>query len=157
MSEESSKSVLIQAEISGYEGPAVNLLAALDTASGFLVIDAELPVGERVAGAMIVTNDPRAERDQLFTEEALQDAIRNFFRLTSLELVDMEPATAQHNPRNSIEAQGVDERGTRYRLMPGIRNGAIATLALVHAANAAYNFEAMNDFGADLVEMFATI
>lgn len=149
---------LIQAEVNGYQGNTANLLAALDMETGLVIVDAELTVGKRIPGAHVVSNDPRIQhRDTLFTEEQLQEAIRLYFRADASGLLILQPETAAHSPKNAIEALGVEERGTRYRLSPDIRNGAVAVLALAHAADSLYNAENANSFASRIAAMFLTI
>ncbi len=150
--------VLIQAEVSGYQGKSANLLGALDTDSGLLVVAKELFTGERKDGAVVVSNDPRAERrDSLFTEDKLQDAIRMYFRTTSNELVDLHATVSKHDPRHKIQMDGVGENGTKYVLSPDVTNGAVAVLAMVEAACKTYTVQAASDFSDELASLFLSI
>lgn len=150
--------VLLQAEISGYQGRVANLLGALDTDSGMLIVAKELPLGERHAGATMISNDPRAERrDALFSEDRLQDAIRLYFRATATEMVQLHAGATKHDPRHKIQTDGVGEHGTKYLLSPDVGNGHIAVLALIDAANNTYNAQAASDFSAELANLFLSI
>lgn len=151
-------SVRIQAEITGYQGKAVSLLGALDTESGLFIVAKELQVGDRPEGAIVVSNDPRSERrDSLFCEEKMQDAIRLFFRAQATGMVELLASMSKHDPAHRIEAGGLDEHGTKYRLSPDVSNGNVAVLALIHAADNAYKAQSVSDFSAELAEMFISI
>lgn len=150
--------VHIQAEISGYQGPAVNLLGALDTDSGLLIVARTLPLGDRAPEALVSSNDPRTDgRDTLFDEDRLQDAIHNFFRAKSTGMVELLPAVNRYDPSNRIENNGIDEHGTKYRLHPDITNGDIAVLAMIDAAHRAYGTEAVADFASEMADLFMSI
>lgn len=150
--------VLIQAEISGYQGRAANLLGALDTDSGMLVIARELALGEHKDGAIIISNDPRAERrDGLFSEDKLQDAIRLYFRLSATEMVELHDSMSKHNPAHKIQNDGVGEKGTKYLLSPEVTNGNVAVLALIEAADKTHKAQAASDFSGELASLFMSI
>jgi hypothetical protein len=153
-----SEAIRVQAEITGYKGPAVNLMGALDPASGLLVVARELKLGERIDGVIVTSNDPRSERrDRLFTEDDLQEAIRLFFRSQSTGMIELLPNVAKHEPAHRIENDGIGENGTKYRLNPDITNGAIAVLALVALADGTFKAQSATDFCNDLADMFASI
>lgn len=150
--------VKLQAEISGYQGKAVNLLGALDTDSGLFIISKEMPAGERVEGATVISNDPRAERrDCLFTEDRLQDAIRLYFRASATEMIELLDTVAKHNPAHKIQSDGVGENGTKYSLSPEVTNGNVAVLALLDAADVTYKAQSATDFSSELADLFLSI
>lgn len=150
--------VLIQAEVSGYQGRATNLLGALDTDSGMLIVVKELSVGERTANAIVISNDPRTERrDGLFTEDKLQDAIRLFFRATATEMVELHESMSKHNPAHKIQRDGIGENGTKYQLAPEVTNGNVAVLALIEAADKTYKAQSASDFSGELASLFLSI
>jgi hypothetical protein len=152
-----SELVTMQAEIVGYHGQAVNLRAMLDTASGFIIVSDEMPPGERVSGALVVTNDPRGERDRLFTEEAFQDAIRQFYSAKHTGLLEIMSQVAKHDPQARIQTSGFNESGTRYELSTDTTNGNVAILALVNAANVTLKANDAMDMGAEMASMFLSI
>jgi hypothetical protein len=150
--------VRIQAEITGYGGSSANVLGALDMGSGLFIVAKELAYGERVEGAIAVSNDPRSEqRDSLFDEDKLQGAIRLFFRAKATAMIEMLPSVTKFDPSHKIEANGLDENGSKYRLSPDVSNGNMAVLALVDAADRAYKAQAATDFSDELAEFFLTI
>lgn len=150
--------VLIQAEVSGYQGRAANLLGALDTESGLLIVAKELAAGERTEGATVISNDPRAERrDGLFTEDRLTDAIRLYFRATATDMVELHEGMSKHDPAHKIQRDGVGEGGTKYQLSPEVTNGNVAVLALIEAADKTYKAQAASDFSGELASLFLSI
>jgi hypothetical protein len=150
--------IRIQSVATGYKGKAANLLGALDTDTGLLVVAREMPPGQVFEGATVVTNDPRSgDRDSLFTEEKLQDAIRLFFRAKANGTIEIMSALTKHDPDHFIEVQGIEERGSRYRLNPDFTNGNAAVLAMLESAHRAYLAQEVTDFSDELAEFFVTI
>ncbi|KVN83420.1 hypothetical protein [Burkholderia ubonensis] len=150
--------IALQAEITGYKGPAVNILAAVDGGTGLVIVSQEVAFGERSPGALIVCNDPRApSRDLLFDEGKLAGAIERYFRADSTGMVELLSAVQRHKPSNAIQATGLDASGTRYQLSPEITNGQIAVLAIVYAASNSLSIEDTAEFAQDMADMFMTI
>lgn len=150
--------VRIQAEITGYSGKAANVLGALDMDSGLFIVARELAPNERIEGAIVVSNDPRSERrDSLFDEDKLQNAIRLFFRAQATGMIELLPNVAKFDPSHKIEANGLDENGSKYRLAADVGNGNIAVLALMDAADRAYGAQAATDFSDELADLFMSI
>jgi hypothetical protein len=149
--------ITMQAEITGYGGQAVNLRAILDPASGFLIISDEMARGVRVPGALVVTNDPRGERDRLFSEEHFEDAIRQFFSAKHMGLLEIMSECAKHDPQARIQTAGFNESGTRYELSLDTTNGNVAILALCNAANITLKANDAMDMGAEMASMFLSI
>jgi hypothetical protein len=151
-----SKRIKIQAEIAGYFGPAVNLLGIVDVATGFMIVSKELTVGERVEDALVITNNTRSERDRLFVEADLQDAIRLFYSARTMSLLELLPTVQKHDPSSRINT-GMNDRGTRYELSPETTNGNVAVLAMVLATNASTTAESVNEMASEMAEMFLSI
>lgn len=147
----------IQAEISGYFGPPINLRALLDPASGYMIVSKELPPGERIGGALVVTNNSRGERDRLFTEDDLSDAIRQLYRAQAGKLLELLPAVTKHDPTHRLQVATMTENGTRYELSSETTNGNVAVLALVNAANLTLNASDATDMAAEMRDMFLSI
>jgi hypothetical protein len=147
----------MQAEIVGYFGHPVNLLAMLDPTSGYLIISDELTPGERLDGALVVTNDARSNRDRLFTEDDFQDAIRQFFSAKHTGVLEIMSAVSKHDPQARIQTAGFNESGTRYELSTDTTNGNVAILALVNAANITLKANDAMDMGSEMASMFMSI
>jgi hypothetical protein len=152
-----SELITMQAEIVGYFGAPVNIRAMLDSASGFLIVSDELPRGERVGGALVVTNDPRGERDRLFTEDDFQDAIRQFFSTKQMGFLEILAPCVKHDPQARLQVAGFNESGTRYELSPDTTNGNVAVLALVNAANLTLKANDAMSMGEEMAAMFLSI
>jgi hypothetical protein len=149
--------VHIQAEITGYAGQAVNLRAALDPASGYIMISKELPFGERIPGALVVTNNTRGERDRLFTEDDFSTAIRQYFSVQAMKLLELLSAVSKHDPQLKIQTAGFNEGGTRYELSTETTSGNVAVLAIINAAHLTQNANDAMDFAGEISDMFLSI
>lgn len=150
--------IRVQAIISGYQGQAVNLIGAMHTEKGLFIIAKEQALGERTDGALIVSNNARLDgRDRLFDEDKLQRAIRLYFSLKGQGLLELLPAVMKHDPGNRIEADGMNERGTRYRLSPEITNGSVAILAMLEAADLAQAADTTSETASDIVDMYDSL
>lgn len=134
----------IQATIIGYTGRACTILSAYDESDNTLVIAKHLGYGtKRFKESIIITNDPKIERDTLFCEESLQEAIESYFFMSNgvagdgrSQRLAFGDKAAQANPAQCIEKEGMNASGQRYRIAPEITNAQIATLATCWYANA---------------------
>lgn len=142
---------IMQAEIGGYFGKSVNLIAALDPDSGLVIVSKELTLGERVPGAPFVTNDRR------FTEDRFSDAIRHYFRAISTGLLELTPAVPKHDPKHKIETDSMNENGARYRLHPDTSNGNVAVLAIMEASNLSRSATGTSQAAMEMRDMFLSI
>jgi hypothetical protein len=129
--------ISIQSSIVGYSGKPCSLFSAYDEESKVLVVSVEADYRrERRDGCLIITNDPDIERDMLFSEEDMKEAISSFFSLQggmamdnkSNRLVFADKA-ARANPAQSIEKDGMDANGQKYRISENITCAQIAALA----------------------------
>jgi hypothetical protein len=127
----------IQASIVGYSGKPCTLFSAYDEDSQVLVVSVEADYRtQRRDGCMIITNNTDIDRDGLFTEDDLKDAINAFYGLhsgvandgQSSRLVFSDKA-ARANPGNSIEKDGIDSSGQKFRISESITCAQIAALA----------------------------
>lgn len=124
--------ILIRVNISGYKGAAASVFSAFDAQAGILSVARESPSIESDdrPGFLRISNqvtDPH--RDALFVEDELSDAIRAYFDLRGCGRLILSEALRRHDPSNRIESDGVDERGTKYRISQDITCGQIAVLA----------------------------
>lgn len=127
----------IQSSITGYGGQPCTLYSAYNQESKVLVVSVEAGYRtERRDGCTIIANDPQIDRDKLFTEEDLQDAIVAFFMLqggvagdnVSPRLV-FDDKAARSNPAHAIEKDGIDASGQRFRINANITSAQVAALA----------------------------
>lgn len=129
--------IAIQSTIVGYFGKPCTLFSAYDQDARVLVVSVEAAYrSARRDECMIITNDTNIERDLLFSEDELQDSIGSFFNMQggvasdgkSGRLVFADKA-ARANPSQSIEKDGMDKTGQRYRIAESISSAQIAALA----------------------------
>jgi len=127
----------IQATFTGYEGKPCSLFSAYDPDTHILVIGAEADYRtERRDGCIVLTNVPELPRDKLFTDADLLPAIAAFQALKNglaadgkASRVEFAPRAARANPEQSIERDGIDVNGPKYRVSPAVTCGQIAALA----------------------------
>lgn len=129
--------IQIQATFTGYGGKPCSLFSAYDTDSRVLVVGAEADYRtERRDGCIVLTNVPDITRDSLFTDADLAQAISAFYSMKggvaadgkSQRLAFADRAT-RANPENSIERDGIEASGPKYRIAEGVTCGQIAALA----------------------------
>lgn len=129
--------IQIQATFIGYGGSACSLFSALDPDTDMLVIGAQAEYRtQRRNGCIVLTNNPEIPRDSLFTEDDIKSAIAAFYALKagvakdnkSSRLVFSDRA-ARANPEQSIEKDGIDESGQKFRISESVTCSQIAALA----------------------------
>lgn len=137
--------IQIQATITGYGGRACSLFSAFDTDAKVLIVGAEAEYrAQRRENCIVLTNDPEIQRDSLFSDADLRNAISAFFSLKSGIAADGKSSriafserAARANPEQSIEKDGIDAGGQRFRVAEGVTCGQIAALATcLHALRA---------------------
>lgn len=137
--------IQIQATITGYGGRACSLFSAFDTDAKVLIVGAEAEYrAQRRENCIVLTNDPEIQRDSLFSDADLRNAIAAFFSLKSGVAADGKSSriafserAARSNPEQSIEKDGIDAGGPRFRVAEGVTCGQIAALATcLHALRA---------------------
>jgi hypothetical protein len=129
--------IQIQATFTGYGGRPCSLFSAYDPEARVLAVGAEADYRtERRSGCVVLTNIPDIPRDGLFSDAELLASIRAFYALKagvaadgkSPRLVFGERA-ARANPEQSIERDGIDASGPKYRISEGVTCGQVAALA----------------------------
>lgn len=137
--------IQIQATITGYGGRACSLFSAFDTDAKVLIVGAEAEYRtQRRDNCIVLTNDPEIQRDSLFSDADLRNAISAFFSMKSGVAADGKSSriafserAARANPEQSIEKDGIDAGGPRFRIAEGVTCGQIAALATcLHALRA---------------------
>jgi len=127
----------IQATFTGYGGKACTLFSAYDSDAKMLIVGAEAAYRtDRRDGCIVLTNDSGLSRDSLFTDEDLKDAISAFFALKSGIAADGKSSriafgarASRANPEQSIEKDGIDASGPRFRISEGVTCAQVAALA----------------------------
>lgn len=129
--------IQIQATFSGYGGRPCSLFSAYDTRTRVLAVGVEADYrAERRDGCIVVTNEPDIARDSLFKDSDLMPAIAAFYALKagvaadglSARLVFADRAV-RANPEQSVEQDGIDVNGPRYRIAGDVTCAQIAALA----------------------------
>ncbi len=129
--------IQIQATFTGYGGRPCSLFSAYDPKARMLVVGAEADYRrERREGCIVLTNDKDIPRDGLFTDDDLHRAISAFYALKSGIAADGKSSrlafadrAARANPEQTIDQDGIDARGPKYRIAEGVTCGQIAALA----------------------------
>lgn len=127
----------IQATIISFLNKPSTVFGVYDTKGKVLVISIETSYRrERRDNCIVITNDNTIDRDILFDEEKMGQSVEAFYALkggiatdsASSRLVFAEKAM-RANPTDSVEKDGIDNHGQKYRFSPDITNPKVATLA----------------------------
>ena len=131
--------VKIQSTFIGYSGAPCTLFSLYEDESGVLVISVQADYKtERRDDCVIITNDSRIDRDVLFNDDSIGKAIDSYYLLkagmsfdgSSSRLTFSDSGRASMaNPESSIEKDGIDMNGPRYRISEGVTCGQMAALA----------------------------
>jgi hypothetical protein len=126
-------SVLIQANIRGYQGEPVTLLSLFKPDSGMLRIQKLVNLqGRAKEGIVMVSNILTESYDLAFEESNLESSISWLFEMKNTNEFHCAVPTA--DPTAAIELDVIDSKGRNYRLSPTIGNAQIAALATVFYA-----------------------
>ncbi|SEN69711.1 hypothetical protein [Nitrosomonas marina] len=137
--------IKIQSTFSGYNGGACTLFSLLDTDTNVLAISVQAEYRkERREDCVVITNELDIDRDKLFTDDDIKDAISAFYALQQGVASDgkdtrltFSDRAARANPASSIEKDGIDVNGPRYRISENVTCGQMAALATcLHAIKA---------------------
>jgi len=129
--------IAIQTTIAGYFGKPCTLFSAYDEEARVLVLSVETDYRrDKRDGCMVLTNDTSIERDGLFSEDNLQQSITAFFTMQGGVATDGKTSrlvfadkAARANPSQSIEKDGMDSNGQKFRISESITSAQIAALA----------------------------
>lgn len=129
--------IQIQATFIGYSGKACSLFSALDPDTDILVIGAEAEYRtQRREGCIVITNNRDIPRDSFFSEDDIKEAISSYYTLKAGVAVDNKSSrlvfserAVRANPEQSIEKDGIDENGIKFRISESISCGQMAALA----------------------------
>ncbi|SEN72092.1 hypothetical protein [Nitrosomonas marina] len=137
--------IKIQSTFSGYGGGACTLFSLYDTDTNVLAIGVQAEFRkERRKDCIVITNDPDIDRDRLFTDDDIKAAISAFYALQQGvasngkgSRLGFSETAARSNPTSSIEKDGIDVNGPRYRISENVTCGQMAALATcLHAIKA---------------------
>jgi len=129
----------IQSTFVGYGGSSCSLFSLYDNENGLLVFSVQAEYrAERRDGCAVITNDPRIDRDRLFADDDIKVSLSAYYQLKSGVSVDGKSArltysdsgrAAMANPESSIEKDGIDVGGPRFRIADSVTCGQMAALA----------------------------
>lgn len=98
--------------IAGYSGPAITLVCAYDQRDDVLIVAEEGPLVEvRREGFGMVTNLDLSAIDLRFDDARIRDSIRDYFRRSSQDTIDLIDKLARHSPDNAVTNDGFDDHG----------------------------------------------
>lgn len=142
------EAVKMRINVAGYLGNAVSMMCAFDAATDVLLVAraGEYEAGDRAGFLRITTQDKDAFYDAIFPEEEMREAITAYFGLDSLNLINLTDSVRQHEPKNRIERNGIDDHGPVYRINPEITNGQIAVLIASYYAKRQRNVASVGAF-----------
>lgn len=126
----------VQATITGFKGQACTLFSVYDPDTRVLAISVETKYrAERRDNTIVISNDD-VPRDEQFTDAKMIEAIRAFYSLKTgvasdgqSSLIVFGERAQRANPDMSVESDGVDSNGPKYRVADTITNAQVAALA----------------------------
>ncbi len=156
-------STKIQSTFIGYGGKPCTLFSLLDSETNILVVSAEGEYRkERRDGCVVITNDKGIPRDRLFADDDIKDAINAFYSLKNGIAVDGKSSrlafserAQRANPESSIEKDGIDQSGPRYRIAENITCAQMATLATCLHAMKSSSIESALDMADELTRLLS--
>lgn len=127
--------IKIQTTIIGFDNKPVTVFSAYDPDSKIMVVSRiEAYQLKRKPEFMVITNDSNLDRDSLFSESDLKPAINAYFSMRGGVSSDGKSARIVYSDKAiratpSIETDGYDESGVKYRISDGVTCSQIAVLA----------------------------
>lgn len=153
--------IKIQCSIIGFDNHPATVFSVYEPESKVLAVARiEAYQRKRQKGFMVITNDTGIDRDSLFTEQDLKPAINAYFSMIGGVAIDGKSSRLKFSDTAvrstpTIEKDGVDESGTKYRISEGVTCSQIAVLATslycgtrAESIESALNF--MDDLAVDL-------
>jgi hypothetical protein len=156
---EEKKAQMMRVNVAGFGGQPQSLYASLDIKSGILVVAiARDREDDRKPGFLHVTNiTSDSVRDLLVTEAHLAKAINDYFRMSSLGLLQVREKALLADPRSRIERDKIEPTGIKYRINPDATNAQVALLYACYAADRQTEVEAARRFSRDVHHVITTI
>jgi hypothetical protein len=115
----------------GYIGEPVSLMCSFDPSTDILAVVKKMPAYEdsdRAGYLRVTTQERDAAHDAVFLEDDTRDAILAYFDMRQMGHLNLVKDMASHQPENSIEREGMDEHGMKFRVKPEITNAQFAVL-----------------------------
>lgn len=129
--------IQVQANIGGFAGKPSSVFAAFDEDAGILVVAAAVDKAPRREGCILISTERRDDRDSLFQDGDLKQAIGAYFALKGRVADDGRSSCLRFteramraDPASTIESDGVDMSGPMYRIAAGASNAQIGALAV---------------------------
>lgn len=126
----------IQANVIGFDGRPATVFSGYDEKTLILGIAtiAKNYQRDRAEGCLLITNDLTIERDSLFTMDDLSSSIQSYFDMAGSTAIDgitprLAFRDAAQRAKPTIEKDGMDENGIKYRISEDSTCGQIAVLA----------------------------
>lgn len=127
----------IQATFVGYGGNPRTIFSAYDENADVLAIAVDVEYQrERRDGCIVLSNDKSIQWDDWFGPDEMQAGIHAFFEMKNGMAADARSSritfsdrAIRANPEQSIERDGFDETGPRYRVSDGVTCAQVAVLA----------------------------
>lgn len=128
----------IQASISGYKGGPVSVFSVYDEESDILTIARVRSVKKRRAkpDTALVTNIRGVDCDGFFDDSDFQEGIKAYFEFKNSLAADDRSPRLVFSPQagniiieNSVQVEGMDEKGLRYSFNGEMSNEQVAIIA----------------------------
>lgn len=134
--------IYTQVAIRNYVGNGVTLLSACDEKKGLVTFvksgqwsGNRQPTKAGDAPVLISDSTDIDDRDFLFTEDYLQESVRNYFDMQSSGKLIINDDMRRFDVAGQIEVDSIKEKGRVFRFSPSIANTHIAALATVYYIN----------------------
>ncbi len=129
--------IAIQASFVGYAGIPCTLFSAYDQSRRILLVAKEAKFRtDRFEQCVVLSNDSAVNWDTFFTDEDMMASINAFYALKngvsddgSTPRLAFSDKAQRANPEGSIDRDGVDLSGPRYRIADGVTCLQVAALA----------------------------
>ena len=127
-----SEPLRIRAIVQGYHGDMLCVYAAMDEASGYMLIDRSEKFDENMEitpDLTILTNVSLLPNwTMFFKEDQLKLAMDAYHTLIGNGLLEIESNMQRYDPVSAIQVNGIKESGIEYRFNDGISNGHVGIL-----------------------------
>lgn len=121
---------LVQASIASFGTRPETLFSMMDEESGAILVSKATALQlKRRAGAIVITDDPGIiDRDALFQMADLGAAVAAYGEVQAGGKARLDYAQGLERCRPSVESDGYDASGPKWRINPGITAGQAAVL-----------------------------
>lgn len=145
--------IKLQANCSVGEGRKSSVFAAFDGKNDSLIISKVVPITGAVAGCVFISDRGSDDRTMLFTDKNILEGAKCYSEMKGMGKLLFSDSAAMADPMNSIENDGMDERGRMWRIAPTISCSQMAVLALCIYAKKEYVKEHHSEMCDKLLEI----